>query len=151
MNYAYEHRDLFTVNDYVYAHCISSDFVMGAGIAKLFTNRGIKQRLLNTYPINTWNGHGYCLPIFTKNHVVCNLVTKHKVYEKPTYDTLRDSLIDLREWMLSAYYRGRIPNLNLAMPLIGCGLDGLDWNQVEFMIQETFKNHNFNILICEYN
>ena len=54
MNYTYEHRDLFTVNDYVYAHCISSDFVMGAGIAKLFTNRGVKQRLLNTYPQNVW-------------------------------------------------------------------------------------------------
>lgn len=151
MNYAYEHRDLFTVNDYVYAHCISSDFVMGAGIAKLFTNRGVKQRLLDTYPQNVWNGHGYCLPIFTKSHVVCNLVTKHKVREKPTYDTLQDSLIDLREWMLSAYYRGRIPNLNLAMPLIGCGLDGLDWSQVEFIILETFKKHDFNILICEYN
>lgn len=158
MKYSYEHRDIFTVEDnYVLAHCISSDFVMGAGIAKLFTNRGVKQKLLNTYPTNIWNGHGYCLPTFMKNHVVCNLVTKNKVFQKPTYETLKESLIDLREWMISACYRGRIPSLKLAMPLIGCGLDGLEWSIVEGIIKEVFSDDDldildfdFNILICEW-
>ena len=151
MNYTYEHRDIFTVDkDYVHAHCISSDFVMGGGIALLYTKKGIKQRLLNTYPQNVWNGHGYCLPIFTNNHVVCNLVTKEYVYHKPTYDTLKDSLVDLRDWMLRAYYSGRIPSLKLVMPLIGCGLDGLDWDKVEPMIKELFNDTDMDILICEW-
>ena len=142
MNYAYEHRDLFTVDGYVYAHCISSDFVMGAGIAKLFTNRGIKQRLLNTYPVNNWNGHGYCLPIFTKNHVVCNLVTKHKVYEKPTYDTLRSALVHMK------LYCNLWKIKKLAMPRIGCGLDKLQWDKVKSIIEKVFANTDIEILVC---
>lgn len=151
MKYTYEHRDLFSVDpDYILAHCISSDFVMGAGIAKLFTNRGIKERLHNTYPLNSWNNHGYMLPIFTKNHIVANLVTKHFVYEKPTYNTLTDSLIDLRDWTIRAYYSGRIPSLKIAMPLIGCGLDLLEWDKVEPIIKDVFKDTDIDILVCEW-
>ncbi len=37
MNYREEKRDLFTLGaDYVLAHCISADFALGAGIAKVF-------------------------------------------------------------------------------------------------------------------
>lgn len=38
-----EYRDLFTVpTDYVLVHCISADFTMGAGIAREFAKRGVK-------------------------------------------------------------------------------------------------------------
>lgn len=151
MNYKYVHKDIFTVDkEYVHAHCISSDFVMGSGIALLYTKHGIKQRLLNTYPQYIWNNHGYCLPIFTNKHIICNLVTKGRVYHKPTYDTLRDSLVDLRDWMSRAYYSGRIKYLKLTMPCIGCGIDGLDWNIVEPIIKDVFKDTDFEILICEW-
>lgn len=68
--------------------------------------------------------------IFTKNHVVANLVTKEKVYKIHTYDSLKDSLIDLRDWTIRAYYNVRISSLKIGMPLIGCGLDSLNWIKV---------------------
>lgn len=44
--------DLFSVSeDYYFAHCISADFVMGAGIAPQFTKHfGTKYDLMRKYP-----------------------------------------------------------------------------------------------------
>ena len=36
---------------------------------------------------------------------------------------------------------------DLAMPRIGCGLDGLEWNRVKGIIEEVFKQSNVNIRI----
>ncbi len=45
-----EQRDLFTVSaDYILVHCISADLAMGAGIAKEFTKRGVKARLIEKF------------------------------------------------------------------------------------------------------
>ena len=142
-----EHIDLFKVEGYVYAHCISSDFVMGGGIALLFTQKGVKQKLLDNYP-QAWNGVGYGIPVFMKNHIVYNLVTKEKVYYKPTYETLKQSLESLREWILQAYKCGQVPYLKIAMPLIGCGLDMLEWDKVKPIIEEVFNNTGIEIKIC---
>ena len=39
-------QDLFIVpKDYALAHCISADYALGAGIAKEFAKRGVKQQL----------------------------------------------------------------------------------------------------------
>lgn len=151
MTYEYVHKDIFTVEAYyTHLHCISSDFVLGGGIALQYNKRGVKQKLLDTYPKHVWNGHGYCLPTFSKNHVVCNLVTKEYVYHKPTYKTLHEALTDAKIWAEQAYKSGRIPAKKLVMPLIGCGLDGLNWETVEPMIKEVFTDTDFDILVCEW-
>lgn len=142
MQYREEIRDLFTVDDsYVLAHCISSDFVMGAGIAAQFTKRGVKRTLMRNYA-QQWNGKGYCLPCAMGEYTVCNLVTKEKVYHKPTYETLKDSLIDMREFFKNV-------SAKIAMPLIGCGLDGLEWEKVKAIISEVFENTDYDILVCK--
>lgn len=141
-----KYMDLFTVGPgYVLAHCISSDFVMGAGIAKQFTNRGVKTTLYNTYPTKIWNGIGYIRDCLMDNYVVVNLVTKHYVYDKPTYETLKQSLIKLKDYMVSRTY------MKLAIPKIGCGLDGLDWEKVSSMIKEIFADTEIDILVCDWS
>lgn len=145
MTYKYEVRDLFTVDkEYIYAHCISSDFVMGAGIALQFTKRGVKDKLMSEYE-QKWEGCGYCIPIQMKQHLVVNLVTKDKVYHKPTYKSLTESLQELKRYMLDNH------KTKLAMPLIGCGIDGLDWTVVEYIIKGIFYDTNFEILVCEWS
>ena len=37
----------------------------------------------------------------------------------------------------------------LAMPLIGCGLDKLDWSIVESMIKKVFEFANIEIMVCK--
>ncbi|VEN50389.1 unnamed protein product, partial [Callosobruchus maculatus] len=49
------------------------------------------------------------------------LISKEKSYQKPTYRTVWEALLDLREKLLTANV------LKLAIPKLACGRDGLDW------------------------
>ena len=37
----------------------------------------------------------------------------------------------------------------IAMPVIGCGLDRLDWNDVSEQIKSVFTNIEVEILVCK--
>ncbi len=146
MKYIEECRDLFSVPDDVYfAQCISADFAMGKGIAVQFNQRfDTKNKIKTRYGaysgLHTWdNGaEGFCL--LADN--VLNLVTKRKYYEKPTYDTLKNALEDMKQMC-------RQHNIKkIAMPQIACGLDKLQWDKVSAMIQEVFSDTEIEILVC---
>lgn len=136
-------QDLFlTSEDYALVHCISSDFALGAGIAKEFQKRyGTRDELHSHYPNYHWQG-GDCLNTGSSSRIVFNLVTKSKYWDKPTYKDLTDSLIELREICKLKNY------IKLAMPKIGCGLDGLKWEKVKSIIEDVFNFSNIEILIC---
>lgn len=137
MKFEIESGDLFELeNDYYLVHCISSDFKLGAGIAKIFDIRyDMREKLLKTYKVNNYVTQ--CLLIDT----TFNLVTKNRYWEKPTYASLKSSLILLKEEVLSKDIT------KLAMPLIGCGLDKLEWNNVSKIINEVFKDTNLEIKV----
>lgn len=145
-----EHRDLFTVpEDYHLAHCISADFGMGAGIAVEFNKRfDMKNRLIDMFDGNVthaWdeNGkdnepQGVCFKVDR----VLNLVTKRNYWLKPTYKTLTEALISMKEICLEHDIT------KIAMPVIGCGLDRLQWDRVSETIKEVFANTDIEILVC---
>ncbi|RHS68271.1 hypothetical protein DW954_02745 [Clostridium sp. AM45-5] len=143
MNFKEETRDLFTVpQGYYLAHCISGDYSLGAGIAAQFVDvYNMRYKLHRNYPIpdgEKFANVGEALLIDN----VFNLVTKDRVYHKPTYDTLIETLEDMKE---------QCENLDInkiAMPRIGCGLDGLSWDTVEEIIMEVFEDTDMEILIC---
>lgn len=145
MLYKEESRDLFSVpNDYYFAHCISADFGMGAGIAIEFNQRfGMKQKVMELYP-NGYRDPGGCYEtvgcILIDN--VLNLITKKRYYDKPTYESMKGALYFMRE-ICEDNNIGKI-----AMPTIGCGLDRLEWNKVSEIIKETFDDTDIEILIC---
>lgn len=143
MIYKEEKGDLFDkeiLSEYVLCHCISSDFALGAGIAKIFAKMGVKKKLVEKYP-KQWQDRGYCLLTEVDGATVANLVTKEKYFHKPTLETLCQSLLDLREQALSHDLK------KLAMPKIGCGLDKLQWNDVSAVIKEIFGDTDIDILI----
>ena len=143
MTFTEENGDLFTENilaEYALCHCISSDFALGAGIAKAFTKMGVKKALCEQFT-NNWQGRGYCLITETNGVTVGNLVTKKRYFHKPTLETLRQALEDLRSQALE------IKIQKLAMPKIGCGLDKLDWADVHKVIKDIFSGTEFEILI----
>lgn len=128
--------NLFEVEKWYYlAHCISSDYALGAGIAVEFQKRfHLKNKLKeignSTYPD--------CILI----DKVFNLVTKNKYWHKPTYDTLYQSLKRMRDLI-------RTNDIEyLAMPKIGSGLDKLQWGKVKEMIELVFKDVDIQILVC---
>lgn len=148
MIYKEEKRDLFSVDDsYYIAHCISADFALGAGIAKEIDRRfNTREELRKKYPnfYRKWvstdplANNGTCL----LTGRILNLVTKDRYYEKPTYKNLSYALT-----MMFAYCKTY--NIKkVAMPLIGCGLDRLQWDRVSAMIKEIFADEDIEILVC---
>lgn len=143
MTFREEQGDLFAeeiIREYALCHCISSDFALGAGIAKAFAAMGVKKKLCADYP-KLWQGRGYCLFVEVDGVVVANLVTKERYFHKPTLETLRQSLENLREQTLERKLS------KLAMPKIGCGLDKLQWEDVREVIKEVFCETEIDILV----
>lgn len=145
MNYREEKRDLFSVPDkYYLVQCISADFAMGAGIALQFNERfNTKENLKKKYGdmLCEWNcslDKGFCI----QDGKVFNLVTKERYYHKPTKETIRNALIELREQI-------REQNIKyLAMPRIGSGLDRMSWEVVRNIIIDVLSTTNVEISVC---
>ena len=145
MIYKEEKRDLFTVpEEYYLAHCISADFGMGKGIVVEFNKRFDMKRKLQT----CFNGY---LEEFIENEYksdclmmgrVFNLITKEKYWYKPTYSTMCGALEMMRKLAIENNVH------KIAMPVIGCGLDRLQWDKVSEIIKEVFKNTDIEILVC---
>lgn len=136
--------DLFAVpHNYYLAHCISGDYALGAGIAKQFnTKYDMRHKLREMYfaPEGQESANvGKALLVDN----VFNLVTKERYFHKPTYDTLRSALEDMK-WQCSSNSINRI-----AMPLIGCGLDRLQWDKVRNIIENVFADTGIDILVCK--
>lgn len=125
------------------AHCVSADFEMGAGIAKQFNQKyaGAKEYLRREFPIDSEFGASIGMAIVHSN--VVYLVTKHRYFEKPTYDSMQDALHNLRRAVREMCIH------QLAIPKLGCGLDKLNWEVVKKMIETTFENdEDLVITIC---
>ncbi len=143
MTFVEQFGDLFDdeiLKNYALCHCISSDFALGAGIAKMFAKMGVKEQLCKQFP-KKWQSKGYCLITVVNSIVVGNLVTKERYFHKPTIESVEQALEDFREQMLKL-------GLNkIAMPKIGCGLDKLKWEDVKKVIEKVFGETDFEILV----
>ncbi|MBQ6344174.1 MAG: hypothetical protein IJI41_13705 [Anaerolineaceae bacterium] len=151
MIYKEEKRNLFTLpGEYMLAHCISSDYALGAGIAKIFKDKlGVKDALLKLNNKNFWDGKGRCEIVGVLNEAdetvyVVNLITKCRYFQKPTYRSLEESLSDMKKKLVHDFPEVR----KIGMPLIGCGLDKLQWNKVSEIIKQNFEKTDYEIIIC---
>ena len=124
-------------------HCVSRCLAMGKGIAVLFKRKfgGVEElrgqqlevgdcgRLLRRVGVS---GGALVRPIYY-------LITKPRYFHKPTLDDLRSSLEAMRddfctllaeETATTGQGGGATPQRprHIAMPRIGCGLDGLSWD-----------------------
>lgn len=135
-----EKKDLFTMpHGYYLAHCISADFALGAGIAKVFDKEyNMRFKLFKNYPNYAFRG-GDAILIDD----VFNLVTKAKCFQKPTYESLREALEMMKEQI------DFMSITKLAIPKLGCGLDRLEWSKVYDIICEVFDDMDIEIVVCE--
>lgn len=132
--------DLFSsTNEYAIAHCISSDFALGAGIALDFNRKFNSKMFLNN--VNSQGKFPNCIRQRNSGKTIYHLVTKSKYWHKPTYGSLRESLTMMKKNMLLNN------ETKLAIPKLGCGLDGLDWKLVRGIIEEIFKDTDIEILV----
>ena len=126
------HGNLFEhLDDRTPTHCISQDCRMGAGIAA---------PMKKVFKLGSLTAENF--PDCIYYHGVMNLITKKVYYGKPTYQTLEQSLLKMREVM-------REEGINrLVMPKIGCGLDRLQWPRVREMLEDIFQGTDADILVC---
>lgn len=92
--------------------------------------------------IAEWDGSwtkGFCV----QDGRVFNLVTKRNYFHKPTEETMRNALFDLREQAKEQRIK------MLAMPKIGAGLDKMPWKVVLSIIIEVFNDEDITILVCD--
>lgn len=140
MRYHEEQRDLFTVdfNQYKYVHCISADFALGRGIALEMQHRfKVRDRIQSqakpfSIPV------GNC--IYTDP--VLSMITKGRAQSKPTYEQMYEALYHLK------IATEKLEINSIAMPLIGCGLDGLQWPIVRALVKDIFEDTDEDIFVC---
>ncbi|KAJ8934486.1 hypothetical protein NQ318_016488 [Aromia moschata] len=141
-----EPRDLFQAPaDFCLAHCVAADLRMSRGIALTFKKAfGQLEELRRQRP-----EVGRVLQITVaeqeKERSVFYLVTKQLSHHKPTYQTVWDTLVELRDVLLSQNIS------SLAIPKIASGLDGLDWRVIRSMLEVLFRFTEIEILVCCYN
>ncbi|KAJ8946839.1 hypothetical protein NQ318_006749 [Aromia moschata] len=141
-----EPRDLFQAPaDFCLAHCMAADLRMSRGIALTFKKAfGQLEELRRQRP-----EVGRVLQITAaeqeKERSVFYLVTKQLSHHKPTYQTVWDTLVELRDVLLSQNIS------SLAIPKIASGLDGLDWRVIRSMLEVLFRFTGIEILVCCYN
>lgn len=132
--------NLFTVEKpYYLVQCISADLAMGAGIALQFNTRfDMRNKLLYKYP----DGYDRLGCIFESG--VFNLVTKIRYYEKPDYCNIEYCLQEMFKIM-------KENNIHkIAMPRIGCGLDGLQFGLVYQIIKNVFSDIDYAVDLIIY-
>lgn len=132
--------DLFSVlsePSVAICHCVSADFRMGKGIALEFRRRfkNVDKLIATGTPI------GEVAILQWKTRFIYYLVTKERYSDKPTLETLRSSLADMKAHLKQENIK------KLAMPRIGVGLDRLLWKDVEDLITELFAEMDITITV----
>lgn len=149
--------DLFNGTTASLCHCVSADLAMGRGIAMKFRYYFGKVAELRGQKVGPggcafiWAGTRYVLCVAVArsarmracgpvhSHPNSYLVTKQRCFYKPTYDSLRASLVAMRKLMT------QLGVTRLAMPRIGCSLDDLEWPLVRGHIEDVFAGTNVQV------
>ena len=115
------------------AHCISSDFKMSAGNARSFW-----RKFLCNFPESTNS------PVFVLQRNGCfiyNLVRKKHFFQKPTYDSLQQTI----EAMTNHADKHKITQI--IVPKAGCGHVRLEQHKVERPIEQTCAQSDLTITV----
>jgi len=130
--------DLFSCGgDVSLCHCVSTDMVMGKGIATAFKAKfgGVQELKKQHKEI------GQVAILRRDGRFIYYLITKGKYWNSPTYEALQKSLEEMKR---HAAVHGVA---HIAMPRIACGLDGLIWPKVRQLIQRVFADSNLTVTV----
>lgn len=123
-------------------HCVAKDLGMGAGIAVDFVNKFGSRKELQEQKADI----GQCAILKRDNRFIYYLITK-PISKKPpkNYDGLSQSL----KFMKQHAIKNNVTEIS--MPKIGAGLDRLQWDKVEGILKDIFKDTCISITVYQFN
>lgn len=144
--------DVFKAKEDILIHGCNCFCTWGKGVAKtmlksypkafeqdFLTRRGSKDKL-GTF--TSWTGTHY---YYDQEITIVNLYSQWDLWtwKDPKniyadYDAIAEGLVQVRD---------TYPNKSIAMPRIGAGLAGGDWNIIKKIIEMVFENSNNNVRI----
>lgn len=121
--------------------------VMGAGLAKQFKIR--YPNMFNWYKKECENDQfniGEILYYFSSEDKkwIINFPTKKHWKDQSTLEYIEEGLKGL---CVDLVFEKNIEIDSIAIPALGCGLGGLNWNDVKKLIYEYLSNVNFDVII----
>ena len=141
--------DLFYINDKdtYYAQGISADFVMKKGISVKFNQAyNTKNRLIAKYGdyIKKWdNVKDGCAGFCILEDKVFNLVIKRNFRDQPTLISVSMAFFEMRKYIFANDVK------IISMPRIGCGIDGLEWEDVKKQLEVAL--YDTEVTVKVYN
>lgn len=135
--------DMFKVSVDIRVNTINCVGVMGAGIALTFKKR--YPDMFNEYKreCNLGLVHPGQLYIWkpSANDWIINFPTKRHWRQPSRYEDIESGLVALHT------YLAPLGNVRVALPALGCGHGGLNWNRVSQMISEYLSDLEAEILV----
>jgi O-acetyl-ADP-ribose deacetylase (regulator of RNase III) len=140
----YRNGDLFTTEAQALAHGCNCQGVMGAGIAVAFRKKYPEmyqeyQRMCGLKTFNLGSIYEYKAP---DGKVVFNLGTQQYPGACAELRFIEGTL-----WSLTKFHVPQLGISSVAIPRIGCGLGGLNWNDVKGVIEDIGKETPITILV----
>lgn len=131
----------------IIAHGANCFNIMGAGIAQQiqleFPSVFEADQMFNI-PVGSPQRLGCFSGAVINNLLVLNFYTQFKIGKNFDIDALKSCLVKLN-------WTGIAKGKRIGLPLIGCGIGGGDWKEVEKVISEYSNKFNFDITIVEYS
>lgn len=122
-------------------HCVSSDFEMGVGVAKILAdmNTDLRPSLRKQHPLCAEHEFRPFMATWcTDDRCIYNLVTKYRYFNKPTLHTLRLAIISLGSSLDIKHKDADI--IRISMPKIASGYDKVKWSNTEKLLIELLPD-----------
>jgi O-acetyl-ADP-ribose deacetylase (regulator of RNase III) len=137
VNIKYIEGDLFTTNARYILHGCNCKGVMGSGVAK-----AIRSKYPTAYDdyVNVYNSRGLDL-----GTIILSAQDDGKIIINAlTQETYGKTGVHVSYWAVANVFRrlnSFIPDVEVAMPMVGAGLGGGDWAVISAIIEQEAKNY----------
>ena len=140
--------DLFSTDADIIAHGCNCRGGFGSGVAKIVATKYPKARhyYLDKFDEDGWNlGEVQFVPQWN-GKIIANCATQDKYgYSgelNADYDAIRLAMSKVKDY-------AKDKNLTIAIPKIGAGLAGGDWNTIEAILNEVFGDYDVTVYYLE--
>ena len=141
---AFKDGDIFDSSAECLDNTVNCEGFMGKGIAYQFKEKIPENNKNYVFACKTKSlTVGDILFFSEKGKIIANFPTKDKWREKSQYSYIKEGLENLARGVESRNIA------SIAIPPLGCGNGGLDWNIVKKMITDQFKDMSVDVTIFE--